>query len=139
MTKGVVMDSLRVPKGPSLSLRLKAHSFFGLAPCSKMSRLVIARVFSEAIFFIMPDSIKVIVMDKLYSVYIMTNKNNTVLYTGVTNNLKRRVYGHREKRVEVSMTVYEIASEKALAMTSNCQLSDGATWYFFYPMNFSKN
>ena len=57
-------------------------------------------------------------MDKLYSVYIMTNKNNTVLYTGVTNNLKRRVYEHGEKRVEGFMTVYEIASEKALAMTS---------------------
>ena len=33
---------------------------------SKRSQPVIARVFSEAIFFIMPDSIKVIVMDKLY-------------------------------------------------------------------------
>ncbi|QII11602.1 hypothetical protein KsCSTR_22230 [Candidatus Kuenenia stuttgartiensis] len=42
----------------------------------RASPLVIARAFSEAIFFIMPDSIKVIVMDKLYSVYIMTNKNN---------------------------------------------------------------
>jgi len=30
----------------------------------------------------------------------MTNKNNTVNYTGVTNNLKRRVYEHKEKMVE---------------------------------------
>ena len=39
-------------------------------------------------------------MEKSYYVYIMTNKNNSVLYTGVTNDLKRRVYEHREKLVE---------------------------------------
>lgn len=29
--------------------------------------------------------------------YILTNKNNTVLYTGVTNNLKWRLDEHRRK------------------------------------------
>ena len=28
--------------------------------------------------------------------YILTNKNNTVLYTGVTSDLQRRLYEHRE-------------------------------------------
>ena len=30
-----------------------------------------------------------------YYIYILTNKNKTVLYTGVTNNLKDRLYWHR--------------------------------------------
>jgi putative endonuclease len=36
-------------------------------------------------------------MDKSYFVYIITNKNNNVLYTGITNNLIRRIYEHKEK------------------------------------------
>jgi len=32
--------------------------------------------------------------DRQYCVYIMTNAHNTVLYTGVTNNLERRVMEH---------------------------------------------
>ncbi len=37
-------------------------------------------------------------MAKQYCVYIMSNRHNTVLYTGVTNNLRRRVSEHREGR-----------------------------------------
>ena len=34
-------------------------------------------------------------MGRKYYVYIMTNKLNTVLYTGVTNDLIRRAHEHR--------------------------------------------
>ena len=37
-------------------------------------------------------------MEKEYCVYILTNQYNNVLYTGVTNNLKRRVLEHKENR-----------------------------------------
>ncbi len=39
-------------------------------------------------------------MDKEYFVYIVTNKTNTVLYTGFTGNLARRIGQHKEKVFE---------------------------------------
>lgn len=33
-------------------------------------------------------------------VYLLTNKHNNVLYTGVTNNLIRRIYEHKVKLVK---------------------------------------
>ena len=36
-------------------------------------------------------------MQKGGYVYILTNKNNTVLYVGVTNNLFRRIEEHKHK------------------------------------------
>jgi len=35
-----------------------------------------------------------------YFVYILTNKNNTVLYIGVTNDIYRRITEHKEKLIE---------------------------------------
>jgi putative endonuclease len=37
-------------------------------------------------------------------IYILTNKNNTVLYTGVTSNLRNRIFQHREKIDRSSFT-----------------------------------
>lgn len=35
-------------------------------------------------------------MNKTWYVYIITNYTNKVFYTGVTNNLKRRLYEHKK-------------------------------------------
>ena len=47
-------------------------------------------------------------MGTQYYVYIMTNKRNTVLYIGVTNDLRRRVYEHKEKLVDGFTKKYNI-------------------------------
>ena len=41
---------------------------------------------------------------KYYYVYILTNKRNTVLYTGVTNNLLGRELQHKERQDKKSFT-----------------------------------
>lgn len=37
-------------------------------------------------------------------IYIVTNKNNTTLYIGVTSNLPKRILEHKEKRFENSFS-----------------------------------
>ena len=47
-------------------------------------------------------------MNHQYYVYLMTNRNNTVIYTGVTNDLKRRVYEHKEKLIDGFTKKYSV-------------------------------
>ena len=47
-------------------------------------------------------------MENQYYVYLLTNKNNTVIYTGVTNDLKRRVYEHKEKLIDGFTKKYNV-------------------------------
>jgi putative endonuclease len=48
-------------------------------------------------------------MGQQYYIYILTNKNNRVLYTGVTNDLKKRVYEHKEKFVNGFTKKYNVS------------------------------
>ena len=43
-----------------------------------------------------------------YYVYLLTNWNNKVMYLGVTNNLERRLYEHRNKLVKGFTEKYNV-------------------------------
>ena len=69
-------------------------------------------------------------MSKEYYLYLLTNKNLNVLYTGVTNDLIRRVYEHKNKMVDGftkkynvdRLVYYEIYSEISDAITREKQI-----------------
>ncbi len=73
-------------------------------------------------------------MSRHYYVYIMTNKYNTVLYTGVTDNLQRRVYEHQTKqqagftsRYNVGKLVYfETFDDIGMAISREKQIKAGS-------------
>ena len=64
----------------------------------------------------------------------MTNKNNTVIYTGVTNNLKRRVFEHKEKLHEGftkkynvnKLIYYEVTNDVNSAINREKQIKAGS-------------
>ena len=41
-------------------------------------------------------------------IYLITNKTNRVIYTGVTSNLKKRVYEHKQKKMEGFTKKYNV-------------------------------
>jgi putative endonuclease len=73
-------------------------------------------------------------MHKQYYVYIMTNEHNTVLYTGVTNDLVRRAYEHRTGQGGVftsryranKLVYYEIAEDASTAIAREKQIKGGS-------------
>jgi predicted GIY-YIG superfamily endonuclease len=63
-------------------------------------------------------------MEKTYCVYILTNPRNTILYTGVTGDLRARIHQHREKLLPgfsqrynlTKLVYYEAGNDAAAAM-----------------------
>jgi putative endonuclease len=51
----------------------------------------------------------------------MTNKNNTVLYTGITSNLQKRIYEHKNKLVKGFTQKYNINKLVYYEVTDNVQ------------------
>ncbi len=72
--------------------------------------------------------------DRAYFVYIMTNARNTVLYTGVTNDLYRRVMEHKAgkggnftSKYKVSKLVYyESGDNVQMAILREKQIKAGS-------------
>ncbi len=74
-------------------------------------------------------------MERGGAIYILTNKNNTVLYTGVTSDLRKRLYEHKNKmyasgftsRYDVSKLVYfEVFSLIEEAISCEKQIKAGS-------------
>ena len=72
-------------------------------------------------------------MNKVYFVYIITNKKHSVLYTRVTNNLTKRIYGHKNKVVKgfsekynvIKLVYYEVFDSIETAIMREKQIKAG--------------
>lgn len=45
----------------------------------------------------------------MYYVYILTNKSHRVLYTGITNDLERRTYEHKNQLIKGFTSKYNVS------------------------------
>lgn len=60
---------------------------------------VIYDIMNTLVILRSPKAAQESLMDQ-YFVYILTNKGDKVLYTGITNNLLRRIYEHKHKLID---------------------------------------
>jgi putative endonuclease len=82
-------------------------------------------------------------MEKQYYVYILTNKSNKVLYIGVTNDLERRMYEHKNKMIDgftkkynlTKLVYFEVTTDVNSAIESEKQLKN---WHRGWKINLIK-
>ena len=55
-----------------------------------------------------PELVSGSYMNKQYFIYILTNKNNTTFYIGVSNNLERRIQEHKLELVDGFTKKYKL-------------------------------
>ena len=81
---------------------------------------------------------------KQYYVYVLTNRTNRVLYIGVTNNLERRIFEHKNKLVEGftkkynldKLIYYEVTNDIQSALEREKQLKN---WHRDWKINLIKS
>jgi putative endonuclease len=73
-------------------------------------------------------------MEKQYYVYLLSNYTNTVIYTGVTNNLVKRIYQHKNKLIKgftekynvTKLVYFEVCNTPYEAITREKQIKAGS-------------
>lgn len=79
-------------------------------------------------------------MSAIYAVYILASKRNGTLYTGITNNLQRRIWEHKQnladgftKKYNVHILVYyELHSTAIQAITREKKIKK---WHRAWKLN----
>ncbi|MGN0031416.1 MAG: GIY-YIG nuclease family protein [Candidatus Gastranaerophilaceae bacterium] len=82
-------------------------------------------------------------MSKTYAVYILTNYNQTTFYIGVTGNLQKRIWEHKNKVVEGftekynvdKLVYYELTEDIETALNREKQLK---RWHRQWKINLIK-
>ena len=60
---------------------------------------------------------------KEYCVYILTSRNDRVMYIGVTNDLTRRIYEHKQELIEGFTKRYHVHKLVYYEMTSDVKIA----------------
>ena len=72
--------------------------------------------------------------NKQYYIYLLGNKNNTTIYTGITSDLKRRIWEHKNKTTKgfsskynlYKLLYYEIYNDPENAIIREKQIKSGS-------------